>query len=47
MSTYTVTITLPTDDLGEAERQVRDALQEQGVGVLSEIDVEATLRGEA
>lgn len=39
-----MTITLPTDDLDEADRQVRAALQDQGFGILTEIDVEATLR---
>ncbi len=40
---YTLTVTLdaPPD---EAEERVRAALAEQGFGVLTEIDVEATLR---
>ena len=40
---YTLTITL---DAGpdEAERRVREVLQEQGFGVLSEIDVQQALR---
>ena len=40
---YTLTITLHAD-AAEAERRVREALQEEGFGVLSEIDVEAALR---
>ena len=39
--TLTVTTTLPPD---EAEEKVRAALAEQGFGILTEIDVEATLR---
>ena len=40
---YTMTVTL---DAGpeETERRVREALSEQGFGVLSEIDVEVALR---
>jgi uncharacterized protein (DUF302 family) len=37
-----MTITLDTDP-DEAERRVRAALQEQGFGILSEIDVQTTL----
>ncbi|MEX1178470.1 MAG: DUF302 domain-containing protein [Nitriliruptor sp.] len=43
MSSYTMTITIDADP-SEAERRVRSALQEQGFGILSEIDVEAALR---
>lgn len=43
MSAYTIALTLDTDP-AEAERRVRAALQEQGFGILSEIDVESTLR---
>lgn len=42
MSDYTMTITLDAD-LADAEARVRSALQEQGFGILSEIDVQATL----
>ncbi len=42
MSTYALTITLDTDPT-DAERRVRAALQDQGFGILSEIDVETTL----
>ena len=38
---YTRTVALPMD---AAEARVRDALQEQGFGVLTEIDVQATLK---
>jgi uncharacterized protein (DUF302 family) len=41
--TYTITVTVP-DDPQQAEARVREALAEQGFGVLSEIDVEAALR---
>jgi uncharacterized protein (DUF302 family) len=41
--TYTLTVTLDTD-LESADGQVRAALKEEGFGVLTEIDVEATLR---
>ncbi|AUY48384.1 DUF302 domain-containing protein [Streptomyces sp. CB01881] len=37
----TTTLDLPFD---EAVRQVRDALAEQGFGILTEIDMQATLR---
>jgi uncharacterized protein (DUF302 family) len=40
---YTITVTVP-DEPAEAERRVREALGEQGFGVLSEIDVEGALR---
>jgi uncharacterized protein (DUF302 family) len=43
MSSYTMTVTIdavPED----AERRVREALQAQGFGILSEIDVQAALR---
>jgi uncharacterized protein (DUF302 family) len=40
---YTLTVVLPVAP-DEAEPRVRAALQEQGFGVLTEIDVEATLR---
>jgi uncharacterized protein (DUF302 family) len=40
---YTLTVTLDAD-AAEAERRVREALQAEGFGVLSEIDVEAALR---
>lgn len=43
MSTYTMTITLDAEP-AEAETRVREALQAQGFGILSEIDVQATLR---
>jgi uncharacterized protein (DUF302 family) len=43
MSTYsyTRTVALPMD---EAEARVREALHEEGFGVLTEIDVQATLK---
>jgi uncharacterized protein (DUF302 family) len=41
--TYTLHVTLPTV-LDDADGQVRAALKEEGFGVLTEIDVEATLR---
>ena len=40
---YTLTIFLD-DAPADAERRVREALAEQGFGILSEIDVEAALR---
>jgi uncharacterized protein (DUF302 family) len=40
---YTLTVTLD-DDLATADGRVRAALKEEGFGVLTEIDVEATLR---
>jgi uncharacterized protein (DUF302 family) len=41
--TYTLTVTVDaTPD--EADARVRDALQAEGFGILTEIDVEATLR---
>ena len=43
MNSYTMTVTIDTD-AADAERRVREALQEQGFGVLSEIDVQATLQ---
>jgi uncharacterized protein (DUF302 family) len=42
-SAYTMTVTLDLD-AAETERRVRDALSEQGFGILSEIDVEQALR---
>jgi uncharacterized protein (DUF302 family) len=42
MGTYTMTVTLPVPP-EEAEARVRAALQEEGFGILSEIDVQATL----
>jgi uncharacterized protein (DUF302 family) len=41
MDAVTVTVALPLD---EAEARVRAALAEQGFGILTEIDVAATLR---
>jgi uncharacterized protein (DUF302 family) len=38
---YARTVSLPMD---EAEARVRDALQQEGFGVLTEIDVRATLK---
>jgi uncharacterized protein (DUF302 family) len=43
LGTYTMTVTLPTDP-ADAEARLRAALQEQGFGILSEIDVEGALR---
>ena len=43
MSDYTMTITLDTD-LAETEERVRAALAEEGFGILTEIDVQATLK---
>lgn len=43
MPAYTMTVTLDVDAT-EAERRVRDALADQGFGILSEIDVEQALR---
>lgn len=43
MSTYTMTVTIDADP-AEAEARTRAALQDQGFGILSEIDVEAALR---
>jgi len=43
MSENAIVVTLPLP-LAAAELRVRDALQEQGFGILTEIDVEATLR---
>jgi uncharacterized protein (DUF302 family) len=42
MSEYTMTVTLDADEV-EAEQRVREALKDQGFGILSEIDVRATL----
>jgi uncharacterized protein (DUF302 family) len=42
-SAYTMTVTLEADP-AETERRVRDALADQGFGILSEIDVEEALR---
>jgi uncharacterized protein (DUF302 family) len=41
--TYTLSVTLETD-LATADEQVRAALKEEGFGILTEIDVESTLR---
>lgn len=41
--TYTLTVTVDADP-AEAEQRIRAALQEQGFGILSEIDVEGALR---
>jgi len=43
MSDYTLTVHLEVDP-ADAERQVRNALEEQGFGVLTEIDVAATVK---
>jgi uncharacterized protein (DUF302 family) len=43
MSTYTMTVTIDADPV-EAEERTRAALQDQGFGILSEIDVQAALR---
>jgi uncharacterized protein (DUF302 family) len=40
---YTLNVTVDAEP-AEAERRTREALQEQGFGILSEIDVEAALR---
>jgi uncharacterized protein (DUF302 family) len=40
---YTLSVTLDAS-FDAAEQQVRDALSEQGFGILSEIDVQAALR---
>lgn len=42
MSDYTMTITLASTP-ADAEAQVREALAEEGFGILSEIDVQAAL----
>ncbi len=42
MSEYTMTVTLDADP-AEAEQRIREALKEQGFGILSEIDVRAAL----
>ncbi|NIP80263.1 MAG: DUF302 domain-containing protein [Gemmatimonadetes bacterium] len=42
-ATYALSRTLDLS-FEEADRQVRDALQEEGFGVLTEIDVKATLK---
>jgi uncharacterized protein (DUF302 family) len=43
MSSYTMTVTVDARP-EDAERRVREALQAQGFGILSEIDVQAALR---
>lgn len=43
MGDYTMTVTVDAD-LATTEQRVRDALEEQGFGVLSEIDVQEKLR---
>ncbi len=43
MADYTLTVHLDVDP-ADAERQVRNALEEQGFGVLTEIDVAATVK---
>lgn len=43
MSQYTITVTVDAD-LATTEQRVRDALSAEGFGILSEIDVQATLR---
>jgi uncharacterized protein (DUF302 family) len=43
LSDYTISLTLDAEAV-EAERLLRAALQAQGFGILSEIDVQATLR---
>lgn len=40
---YTMTIRL-TDDPASAEERIREALSDEGFGILTEIDVQATLR---
>jgi uncharacterized protein (DUF302 family) len=41
--TYTLTVTIDVEP-AEAEARIRAALQDEGFGILSEIDVEAALR---
>jgi uncharacterized protein (DUF302 family) len=41
--TYTMTVTIDAEP-AEAEARVREALKDEGFGILSEIDVEAALR---
>lgn len=41
---YTMTVTLDAA-VDDAERRVREALADEGFGILSEIDVQATLQG--
>lgn len=43
MSVYSMTVTLDSGP-EDTDRQVREALQAEGFGILSEIDVEAALR---
>jgi uncharacterized protein (DUF302 family) len=43
MSDYAHTRTVPLD-MAEAEARVRDELQQEGFGVLTEIDIQATLK---
>lgn len=44
MSNYGMSCTLSTNDLESAEHEVIEALKEEGFGVLTEIDVTATLK---
>ena len=41
---YTINRTLSGASLDDAERRVREALEDQGFGVLTEIDVSATMK---
>jgi len=43
MSTYAHTRTVPLD-MADTEARVRDELQKEGFGVLTEIDIQATLK---